>query len=154
MSGPVSKRPKVGFQPPAWSQPLVPLEPVPPSGYSNLERLGSGAYGTVYSADWSRRIGGQVRSVKVALKHVEGLLEKDTERCYTTALRTLREIAILRHCKHPQIVQLHEVHQPSSPGCDNLWLSLELCWKDLSYILSCAHRVRGWGMVLGVWLGR
>ena len=138
--GPKKKRAKVQLQAWAWQSWSDPTPLVPPAEHGQLKKLGQGAYGTVYSADWTRNS----RTVKVALKHVEGLLEQDSAGHHTTALRTLREVAILRHCRHPQIVQLFGVFCPESPDVDNLWLSLELCWKDLSSVLSLAHRVRGW----------
>jgi serine/threonine protein kinase len=113
----------------------------PPPDAIDLQRVGSGAYGTVYQATSRSRPGQQV-----ALKHVGSLFERDSEGHHTTALRTLREVAILRRCRHPQVCRLLGVHRPTEPDFNDLWISLELCWKDLGYLLSRADRVRGWSM--------
>ena len=131
----VAKKPKtVGFEPtwaPLWArglrspaaQALSDDTYSPPPGHwlSVTRRLGSGAYGTVHEA-----VNEQTRR-KVALKMVDGLFGRDydTQRL-TTAVRTLRELAILRACSfHPQIVGFHACLAPSDPHNFNvLWMSL------------------------------
>lgn len=139
---PAKKKAKtVGFEPreptwaPAWARagPLRSSSPAaqaladdvyfPPSGHglSVQRRLGSGAYGTVYEALDERS------GRTVALKQVDGLFGRDfdTHRL-TTAVRTLRELAILRACSsHPQIVGFNACLAPSDPrNFSVLWMSM------------------------------
>ena len=146
------------FQPPTWARGLGAQAPSPqqralsddsydpPAGHhlTVLKRLGAGAYGTVYAAADARN-----GDKTVALKQVDGLFGRDigTHRL-TTAVRTLRELAILRSCAaHPQIVGFNACLQPSDPrNFAVLWMSLECCWKDLHQVIGLCPRIRGWGM--------
>eukprot|EP01043_Picozoa_sp_COSAG02_P007741 COSAG02_NODE_237_length_27732_cov_9.584374_4_plen_601_part_00 len=95
----------------------------PPSGHglSVQRRKGAGAYGTVHEALDERS------GRTVALKQVDGLFgsDFDTHRL-TTAVRTLRELAILRACSsHPQIVGFNACLAPSDPrNFSVLWMSM------------------------------
>ena len=119
------------------------LQPPNPQRFGELDQIGSGAYGTVFRARC------EARGADVALKRVTQLFEREYgTRRLTTAERTLRELAILRAtCAHPQIVGFHGCLRPSDPDrFDVLWLSLEVCWKDLGQVLALSPRLRGWSL--------
>ena len=162
----IAKKPKaVGFEP-SWAaglarglrspaaQALADDTYSPPAGHwlSVRRRLGSGAYGTVHEAV------NEQTGRKVALKMVDGLFGRDcdTQRL-TTAVRTLRELAILRACSsHPQIVGFNACLAPSDPHNFNvLWMSLvrrlllsPLCVRVFNVSHACVLPASPPGIVL------
>ncbi|KAL0480875.1 cyclin-dependent kinase [Acrasis kona] len=81
------------------------------SKYKKLEKIGEGSYGVVFKAKRtasSSHPNGTARGDMVALKRIT--LENENEGVPVTALR---EIALLKELKHPNIVRLHDViHTP------------------------------------------
>jgi len=95
------------------------------SHYKLLRTVGSGAYGTVVSAVDTRS------GRKVAIKRVA-----DTFRDLTDALRIVREIRLLAHMQHENIISLIDMVPPAS--CEQLvdtYMVLELCETDLHKII-------------------
>lgn len=92
-----------------------------PEQYQLKELLGAGAYGSVCEA-WDQK---QQRCV--AVKRIEGVFQ-DSEHCK----RILREVAILSHLRHPNIVQIYDLPKPSRlDGFDVLYIVMERCDTDL-----------------------
>lgn len=91
-----------------------------PAQYELGECLGAGAYGAVREA-WD-----SVEQRKVAVKRVEGVYES-----YTTCRRILREVAILSHLRHKNIVEIYDLPVPSPRDPEVLYIIMELCDTDL-----------------------
>lgn len=94
------------------------------TSYRIMDYMGSGAYGTVCAAL-------NLHSLKkVAIKKC-----KDVFKTRTLAKRTLREIRLLRHIAHPNIVHFQRLLPPSGPSFNDLYLVFELMESDLSQII-------------------
>lgn len=89
--------------------------------YICLEKLGKGTYGSVYKAQ--RRDTNEL----VAIKKIK--LDVDTEGIPSTALR---EIAILKKMKHPNIVKINDLQLSDK----KIEISLEFCSCDLKKYLD------------------
>eukprot|EP00933_Yihiella_yeosuensis_P006835 TRINITY_DN111648_c0_g1_i1.p1 TRINITY_DN111648_c0_g1~~TRINITY_DN111648_c0_g1_i1.p1 ORF type:complete len:407 (+),score=54.32 TRINITY_DN111648_c0_g1_i1:110-1330(+) len=110
---------------------------LPPSGYmgrcrsvevfEKLNRLGEGAYGTVYRARDTES--GDI----VALKKVRIHAEKEG-----FPRSSLREIRLLRKLRHPNIVELKEVACGKQPG--SIFLVFEYCEHDVGALLDLMER--------------
>ncbi|CAE8595346.1 unnamed protein product [Polarella glacialis] len=126
-SADVRKRAKDAYQPPVH----------PPPGYmgrcrgvevfEKLNRLGEGAYGTVYRARDTES--GDI----VALKKVRIHSEKDG-----FPRSSLREIRLLRKLRHPNIVELREVACGRQSG--SIFLVFEYCEHDVGALLDLMER--------------
>jgi len=93
--------------------------------YKPLKRLGSGAYGCVVSAEDMKT------GEKVAIKKV-----KDCFHNLTDAKRILREIKLLRHLDHPNIIKLKDMVNPlSMDRFDDVYLIMECMQADLHKII-------------------
>lgn len=86
------------------------------SQYTDLVKVGKGTYGTVYSAFDTER------SEQVAIKRL--LLHTEREGIPCT---TLREIAVLKYLKHPNIVELKSILRTQN----HLQIIFEFCEWDL-----------------------
>jgi serine/threonine protein kinase len=96
------------------------------SAYAPSEVVGEGAYGCVWS--------GFVRAEpdrKVAIKHCI-----DPFRCKRDAVRSLREIRLLKLLKHPRIVELRSVVLPAGRDFTDLHLVFDLAECDLSKMVK------------------
>lgn len=94
--------------------------------YTPLKWLGKGAYGVVCSAA-DASTGG-----RVAIKKIANAFENATD-----ARRTLREIRLLRHLQHDNVVALLEVLTPPLALADfnDVYLVYELMDTDLHQII-------------------
>ena len=93
--------------------------------YTPIKPLGKGAYGVVCSASDS------VSNERVAIKKIGNAFENATD-----ARRTLREIQLLRHLRHDNVVALHDVLRPPSLAeFNDVYLVYELMDTDLHQIL-------------------
>lgn len=99
-----------------------------PSRYQFQKLLGSGSYGVVASF---RDADGQ----EVAVKRVRRVFDN-----FLMLRRTLREIKLMRHFRHPNLLQLHDVLLVEAGG--ELYISMELMDCDLDRL------VRGRGIPL------
>jgi serine/threonine protein kinase len=93
-----------------------------PQAWKPLRHLGSGAYGTVYSFD----IGGS----RAAVKKVDSVLSDCVK-----ALRTLREIRLLAHLQHPNILGIKQVFV-KGPEFSDVYMCLELMDCDLHTMIK------------------
>ncbi|XP_033974782.1 mitogen-activated protein kinase 7 [Trematomus bernacchii] len=97
--------------------------------YDVIETIGTGAYGVVSSA--RRRDNGQ----QVAIKKISNAFE-----VLTNAKRTLRELKILKHFKHDNIIAIKDILQPNLPhsAFKSVYVVLDLMESDLHQIIhSC-----------------
>ncbi len=93
--------------------------------YTPIKPLGKGAYGVVCSASDS------VSNERVAVKKIGNAFENATD-----ARRTLREIQLLRHLRHENVVALHDVLRPPSLAeFNDVYLVYELMDTDLHQII-------------------
>ena len=92
--------------------------------YIAVERLGKGTYGTVYKAN--AKEGG--KETYYAIKKIKN--EMDDEGIPSTALR---EIAILKKMKHPNVVNVVDIAFNNT----NIELCLEYCRYDLRKLIEC-----------------
>ncbi|XP_069044041.1 mitogen-activated protein kinase 7 isoform X2 [Lepisosteus oculatus] len=94
--------------------------------YDIIETIGTGAYGVVSSA--RRRDTGQ----RVAIKKIPNAFD-----VLTNAKRTLRELKILKHFKHDNIIAIKDILQPSQPNCafKSVYVVLDLMESDLHQII-------------------
>ena len=104
------------------------------SKYIIIKELGKGAYGTVYLAE-ERQTG-----EKVAVKRID-----DVFRTRVDAKRTLREITILRQCRHSNIAKLKDILLPRDEETfRQLWIVQEYGGWDLSKVLKSWKKINGW----------
>ena len=91
--------------------------------FEKLNRVGEGTYGVVYRArdTISKKI--------VALKKVRMDKEKDG-----LPISSLREIKLLLHISHPNVVRLKEI--AVGRKLENLFLVMEYCYQDIASLLD------------------
>ena len=93
--------------------------------YTPIKPLGKGAYGVVCSASDA------VTGERVAIKKIGTAFENAAD-----ARRTLREIQLLRHLRHDNVVALHDVLRPPSfAEFNDVYLVYELMDTDLHQII-------------------
>ncbi|XP_056286185.1 mitogen-activated protein kinase 7 isoform X2 [Pseudoliparis swirei] len=98
--------------------------------YDVIETIGTGAYGVVSSA--RRRDNGQ----QVAIKKIFNAFE-----VVTNAKRTLRELKILKHFKHDNIIAIKDILQPNLPhsAFKSVYVVLDLMESDLHQIIHSSQ---------------
>merc|ERR1719486_1264677 len=94
-----------------------------PARYKFTKLLGSGSYGVVASF----YDGGRGRDV--AIKRVKRVFDN-----FLVLRRTLREIRLMSHFRHPNLMRLHKVLPLEANGGD-LYMSIELMDCDLDTLL-------------------
>lgn len=93
--------------------------------YKIIEPMSHGAYGIVCSAEDT------VSEQQVALKKIEGVFEH-----ITITKRTLRELRILRHLQHENLVQIKSIFIPGAKAdFEDLYVASELMETDLASTL-------------------
>jgi len=93
--------------------------------YQPLKPLGRGAYGVVCSAI------DRTNDRKVAIKKIPKAFEDMTD-----AKRILREVKLLRHFKHENIIGLYDlIHPPENGSFDDLYIVLDFMETDLHQIV-------------------
>ena len=95
------------------------------SRYSPLESIGTGAYGVVCAAKDNRS--GQ----RVAIKKIPKVFDIPA-----VAKRTYRELKILRHLRHDNIISILDVMQPpDQDDFEDVYVVLDLMESDLHHII-------------------
>ena len=95
------------------------------ASYEVVCKIGKGSYGTVVKAR-SRQTGGEV-----AIKHIDRVFADPAD-----AVRTIREVKLLRVLDHPAIVNVRTVLQPANPASfDDIFIVTELLSSDLSQLI-------------------
>jgi mitogen-activated protein kinase 1/3 len=94
--------------------------------YKPIKKLGSGAYGMVCSATDSKQ-----NNKKLAIKKV-----RDTFHNLTDAKRILREMKLLQHLVHPNIIKLEDIINPlTREDFEDLYMVFEYMQSDLHRII-------------------
>ena len=94
--------------------------------YTPMKPIGKGAYGIVVSAKHSER------SDRVAIKKVAAPFSNAVD-----ARRTLREMKLLRHFRHENLISLLDIMRPESYSAfTDLYLVYELMDTDLNQIIK------------------
>lgn len=103
-----------------------------PHRYNLIRPIGQGAYGIVCSAE------DLITGEKVAIKKIAGIVENDTD-----CKRTLREMKLLRHFQHENVISIKDVYIPASDGQDfqDVYTVSELMDTDLHQIISSNQRL-------------
>lgn len=97
-----------------------------PKRYAVLEPVGQGAYGVVCSAQDDEK------REPVAIKKIENAFEH-----LTFAKRTLRELRILRHLRHENMIDVRMVFLPGAKDSfEDIYVVSELMETDLASILK------------------
>ena len=95
------------------------------SRYSPLESIGTGAYGVVCAAKDNRS--GQ----RVAIKKIPKIFDVPA-----VAKRTYRELKILRHLRHDNIISILDVMKPDEEeNFEDVYVVLDLMESDLHHII-------------------
>ena len=93
--------------------------------YTMVKPIGKGAYGVVCSAHDTR-----TKEI-VAIKKIAGAFDNSID-----AKRTLREIRLLRHLRHENVIAVKDVLPPSDPSRFNdVYVAYELMDTDLHQII-------------------
>ena len=96
------------------------------TNYTAVENIGTGAYGVVCSAINNKT------NDKVAIKKIPGIFGQPT-----IAKRTYREIKILKHFKHDNIIAIREILHPGEnlDQFKDVYIVLDLMESDLHRII-------------------
>eukprot|EP00931_Biecheleriopsis_adriatica_P049888 TRINITY_DN28868_c0_g1_i1.p1 TRINITY_DN28868_c0_g1~~TRINITY_DN28868_c0_g1_i1.p1 ORF type:complete len:474 (+),score=100.67 TRINITY_DN28868_c0_g1_i1:35-1456(+) len=97
-----------------------------PPGLEMVRLLGSGSHGSVAAVRWSHSTGKKKKKL-FALKKVSAVLESPV-----IALRTIREIRLLSHFQHPNVLTIHAAALHGSDA----FLRLPLLEMDLGRLLK------------------
>lgn len=94
--------------------------------YKRIENIGTGAYGVVCSAIHKKT------GDRVAIKKIPGIFD-----IHVTAMRTYREIKILKHFNHDNIISILDILKPKEPmdTFKDIYVVLDLMESDLHRII-------------------
>lgn len=100
--------------------------------YKLLENIGNGAYGVVCSAVDTKN------GSKVAIKKIPRAFD-----VVTTAKRTYRELKILKHFKHDNIISIKNILKPPEDleKFDDVYVVLDLMETDLHHIIHSQQQL-------------
>uniref|UniRef100_A0A0G4G7T4 mitogen-activated protein kinase n=1 Tax=Chromera velia CCMP2878 TaxID=1169474 RepID=A0A0G4G7T4_9ALVE len=96
-----------------------------PETYQFKKKLGAGAYGCVCSFEDSET------KKTVAVKKIT-----DAYREVIDAKRILREIKILQHLKHDNLVEIFDILPPESPTDEDIYIVMPLMYADLHKVIQ------------------
>jgi p38 MAP kinase len=104
-----------------------------PEGYQNLNPVGSGAYGQVCSADDARVVSKEGVKLRVAIKKLARPFQSAIH-----AKRTYRELRMLKHMRHENIIGLLDVFTPATnlETFNDVYLVTHLMGADLNNIVK------------------
>lgn len=99
--------------------------------YMPIKAIGKGAYGVVCSAK------NVLTGEKVAIKKIQNAFQNLTD-----ARRTLREIKLLRHLKHENVIGVRDILQPTDPAnFGDVYIVYELMDTDLHHIITSPQQL-------------
>jgi len=105
-------------------------------GYSLIQHLGRGAYGEVWAAR-EKRGDNKKEGDKVAIKKISNCFVQATE-----AKRILRELRILRHLSHANVIRIRDVLDPvSEPSFSDLWVVFDFVDLDLRKLIASPQTI-------------
>ncbi|KAL8130626.1 hypothetical protein V2J09_019781 [Rumex salicifolius] len=96
--------------------------------YVPIKPIGRGAYGVVCSSI------NRETNEKVAIKRINNVFENRVD-----ALRTLRELKLLRHLRHDNVIGLKDVMLPTSRTFKDVYLVYDLMDTDLHQIIKSSQ---------------
>ncbi|KAG1368113.1 Mitogen-activated protein kinase 3 [Cocos nucifera] len=96
--------------------------------YVPIKPIGRGAYGVVCSSI------NRETNEKVAIKKIHNVFDNRVD-----ALRTLRELKLLRHIRHENIVALKDIMMPANRSFKDVYLVYELMDTDLHQIIKSSQ---------------
>lgn len=102
-----------------------------PASYSAVRLLGAGAYGTV--AEFKDASG-----KGLAVKKIYNIFG-DRSQNVVEAKRSLREIKLLRHLRHENVIELVDVMTPPAPVLEDVYLVLGLMETDLHHVIQSSQ---------------
>jgi len=104
-----------------------------PERYQNLSAVGAGAYGQVCSSDDARSVSTEGVAQKVAIKKLARPFQSAIH-----AKRTYRELRMLKHMRHENIIGLLDVFTPASSieTFSDVYLVTHLMGADLNNIVK------------------
>jgi len=100
------------------------------SGYEKQKKLGSGTYGIVYSA-----VDHRTRQL-VAVKKVANVFDN-----LILARRTYREIKILRHFHHDNVIRICDILRPQEKLFSDIYLVFDLMDTDLHQVVHSRQEI-------------
>uniref|UniRef100_A0A7S0JJQ2 Mitogen-activated protein kinase n=1 Tax=Calcidiscus leptoporus TaxID=127549 RepID=A0A7S0JJQ2_9EUKA len=110
------------------------------SKYELMHQLGRGAYGEVWSAKAQPENAEQelkLADSRVAIKKIQNCFCQATE-----AKRILRELRILRHLSHPNVIKIRDVLRPQSEGSfSDLWVVFDFVDLDLRKLIASPQSI-------------
>lgn len=98
--------------------------------YSYVKSVGTGAYGVVVSAN--DRISGDKVAIKKVARAFEDLVD---------AKRILREIKLLRHFDHENIINIRDLMAPARYNYDDIYIVSELMETDLHRVIYSKQKL-------------
>lgn len=103
-----------------------------PSRYNLVQPIGQGAYGIVCSAT------DNLTGEKVAIKKIAGIVDNVVD-----CKRTLREMKLLRHFNHENVISIKDVYVPAADGPNfrDVYTVSELMDTDLHHIITSTQRL-------------
>eukprot|EP00879_Flechtneria_rotunda_P012968 GHRR01013541.1.p1 GENE.GHRR01013541.1~~GHRR01013541.1.p1 ORF type:complete len:166 (-),score=48.27 GHRR01013541.1:630-1127(-) len=96
--------------------------------YTPIKAIGKGAYGVVCSAKNAQT------GEKVAIKKIGNAFDNLTD-----ARRTLREIKLLRHLRHENIIAVRDIMKAAKERFNDVYLVYELMDTDLHQIIRSSQ---------------
>lgn len=100
------------------------------SPYEKQQKIGSGTYGIVYSAVDRRT--GQLVAVKKVCNIFDNLI---------LARRTCREIKILRHFRHDNVIHICDILRPKEKLFSDIYLVFDLMDTDLHQVIHSSQEI-------------
>lgn len=100
--------------------------------YVPIKPIGRGAYGIVCSSI------NRDTNEKVAIKKIHNAFENRVD-----ALRTLRELKLLRHVRHENVIALKDIMMPATKNFKDVYLVYELMDTDLHQIIKSSQALSG-----------
>jgi mitogen-activated protein kinase 1/3 len=111
----------------SWKKEVVQgTEFTVPSSYTLVKKLGSGAYGTVAAFEDKAASPPRTVAVKLVKSAFNDLID---------AKRIVREVKLLRHFEHDNVVSILDIFPPDSPDFEDIYIIMDLMDTDLHRVI-------------------